>query len=38
MLSIYIIQAVLLEFEQLSGLKANPAKSSFFFVRVSPLV
>jgi hypothetical protein len=31
MSSISIIQAALLEFEQLSGLKANPAKSFFFF-------
>jgi len=29
--SVSVIQAALLEFEQLSGLKANPAKSFFFF-------
>jgi hypothetical protein len=36
MSSISIIQAALLEFEQLSGLKANPAKSSFFCSGASP--
>jgi len=35
MSSISIIQAALMEFEQLSGLKANPAKSSFFCSGVS---
>jgi hypothetical protein len=33
--SVSVIQAALLEFEQLSGLKANPVKSSFFCSSVS---
>jgi hypothetical protein len=33
--SISVITAALLEFEGLSGLRANPFRSSFFFSRVS---
>jgi hypothetical protein len=33
--SINIIKATLLEFEELSGLKANPSKSSFFYSGIS---
>jgi hypothetical protein len=33
--SIQVIQGVLSEFEELSGLRANPAKSAFFSSRIS---
>jgi hypothetical protein len=30
--SVWVIKDVLVEFESLSGLRANPAKSNIFFV------